>query len=362
MDNSKKMRGQLSYIDTLRTIVAIVGALLIVCVLVFFVSSDPLQAMEAFLTGPFSSLRRMGNVVETAIPLIFTGLAVMLLQRSGFFNLAMEGAFFIGSAIAAAVALTLPLALPAGMILLIASIAGALAGAIICGIPALLQVKCQANVLVTSLMLNYICLHVGLFLITHFFQDPSMNTNVSFPFPTGVEFITMIPGTRINTGLIVVVVAIFLVWLLLNKTAYGFKVTMVGKNPIMAQYSGMKIGQLIITSSLIGGLLAGLGGAVDLLGMYPRFQYTGLTGYGWDGILVAIVARHKAQYVPIAALLLAYMRIGADVMSIRSDVPAEMIMIIQAIIIVLISAQAILGNYKKKLVIQEARISEQEVM
>lgn len=354
-----KNKSKLGLVEALRTCVAVGVSLLLVCIVVFLISETPGAALFDFLVGPLTSLRRFGNVIEACVPLMFTGLSVMLLQRAGLFNLAMEGAFFIGSVAATASALTLHL--PDKLNLIVALIVASLAGAIVCGIPALLKVKCNANVLVTSLMLNYVCLYFGMWIIVDFFADPKMNSNYSYAFPEGMLLAKLFPKTRINTGIIICAVCIFLVWLLLNKTSFGYKVTMVGKNERMARYSGMNIGQLIVGSSLIGGVLAGLGGGVDLFGMYPRFQYSGLPGYGWDGILIAIVARHKAQYVPFAALFLAYLRTGADIMSRNNDIPSEMIKIIQAIVIVLISAQAILSSYRRSIIVQEAKEYEQEV-
>lgn len=350
-------KSKLSYIEALRTCVAVGASLIIVCIVVFLISSTPTSALSDFIIGPLTSIRRFGNVIEASVPLMFTGLSVILLQRAGLFNLAMEGAFFIGTVAATAAALLLNL--PPLLTLICALAAGALAGAVVCAIPTVLKVKCEANVLVTSLMLNYICLYFGMYIIVNYFQDPKMNSNYSYMFPEGVALGKLFSKTRINAGIIICLACIILVWLLLNKTSFGYKVTMVGKNSRMAAYSGMNIGRLIIGSSVVGGLLAGLGGAVDLFGMYQRFQYSGLTGYGWDGILIAIVARQKAQYVPFAALFLAYLRTGADIMSRNSDIPSEMIKIIQAIVIVLISAQAILSAYKKKLIVQEARQNEQ---
>jgi len=352
-----KTKSKLSYVEALRTCVAIGVSLLIVCIIVFIISDAPILALSDFLFGPLTSIRRFGNVIEASVPLMFTGLAVILLQRAGLFNLAMEGAFFIGSVAATAVSLSLNL--PPLLTLTCALAAGAVAGGITCAIPTVLKVKCEANVLVTSLMLNYICLYFGMYVIVNFFQDPKMNSNYSYKFGKGVELGKLFSKTRINSGILICIACIIIVWLLLNKTSFGYKITMVGKNPKMAKYSGMNIGKLVIGSSIVGGMIAGLGGAVDLFGMYQRFQYSGLTGYGWDGILIAIVARQKAQYVPFAALFLAYMRTGADIMSRNSDIPSEMIKIIQAIVIVLISAQAILSGYKKKLIVQEARESEQ---
>ena len=356
MIRKKQLGNKLAVIEAMRTAVAIVVSLIIVFVIIFMISETPIAAIREFVFGPLTSIRRIGNVIEASVPLMFTGLAVILLQRSGLYNLAMEGAFFMGAV--ASTAISLMLDMPAGMNLLFSCIAGCVAGGIICAVPTVLKVKCEANVLVTSLMMNYICLYLGFYVVINFFQDPKMNSNYSFKFAENVQFRELFSKTRINSGLILCFICVALVWLLLNKTSFGYKVTMVGKNAIMTKYAGMNIGKLIISSSIIGGALAGLGGSVDLFGMYNRFQYSGLAGYGWDGILIAIVARHKVQYVPIAALFLAYLRIGADVMSIRSDIPSEMIKIIQAVVIVLISAQAILSKYKKQVIIQEAKAGE----
>ena len=233
------------------------------------------------------------------------------------------------------------------------------AGGIVTLIPAVLKVKCHANELVTSLMLNYVCLYLGLYIITAFFYDPQMNSNYSYMFADSMVLPKLFPKTRINTGTIVALVMVGVVWLILNKTSFGYKVTLVGKNETMAKYSGIHAGAMIIGSQILGGVLAGLGSSMELFGMYQRFQYQGLPGYGWDGVLIAIVARYQAKYIPLAALFLAYLRIGADIMSRNTDIPFEIVKIIQAIMIVLISAQAILSKYRQKLVVKEAKELEE---
>jgi simple sugar transport system permease protein len=345
----KKLNIRTKDIETLRSLLAIGISLIIVFSIILIISNNPRLAISSFLFGPVQSLRRFLSIFERSVPLIFTGLSVILLQRSGLFNLAMEGAFFIAAAVSAAVILffNTPLA--------IAILAGGITGAIVCSIPTILKVKCDANVLVTSLMLNYICFYVGLYIIVGHFLDPKINTAFSYKFPENSQLNRLFPVSRINTGIIIALLCVFFVWFLNNKTSFGFKVTMIGQNSKMAKYAGMKIDSLVVFSSMIGGFLAGLGGAIDMFGMYSRFQYTSLTGYGWDGILIAILAKRKSQYVPFAALFLAYMRVGADVMSMKSDVPSEMIAIIQAIIIILVSAQYLLKNYKKKLTVRETK-------
>ena len=148
---------------------------------------------------------------------------------------------------------------------------------------------------------------------------------------------------------------VLVIWVIVNRTPFGFKANLVGENFNMANYAGINSGLVIILTQILGGMLAGLGGATELFGMYQRFQYSALPGYGWDGVLIAIVARRKVQYVPFAALFLSYLRIGADIMSRNSDIPFEIVNIIQAVMVLLISATAILSGYKKKLIIKETK-------
>ena len=111
---------------------------------------------------------------------------------------------------------------------------------------------------------------------------------------------------------------------------------------------------MIILSQVLGGAIAGIGGSVEVMGMYERFQWTSLPGYGWDGVILAILARNKPQYVPLAAIFLSYLRVGASTMASNTDVPKELITVIQAIMIMLITATALLKGMKQKMVIKEA--------
>lgn len=349
----KNKKPRSAYVEMLRTMIAILISLAIVFAIILMISSQPLSALGDFIFGPLTSVRRFGNVIEGMTPLMFTGLAVIILFKPGLFNLSMEGAFFMGAVAACAASLGLGLS---GKAALIAAIfVAAIAGGIVCFIPGVLKVKTGSNELVTSLMLNYTCLYVGLWIITAFFYDPTQNSNYSYKFPDGATLSRILPGTRINSGTVIALVTVILIWFVVNKTPFGFKANLVGENNHMADYSGINSGRIIILTQILGGMLAGLGGATELFGMYTRFQYSSLPGYGWDGVLIAIVARRKVQYVPFAALFLSYLRIGADIMSRNSDIPFEIVNIIQAVMVLMISATAILSGYKKKLIIRETK-------
>ncbi|MEG0641280.1 MAG: ABC transporter permease, partial [Clostridium sp.] len=165
----------------------------------------------------------------------------------------------------------------------------------------------------------------------------------------------IIQGTRLHFGLILAILAIILTYLFLYRSKWGYSIRMTGLNNNFAEYSGINTAKVIIYSQIIGGALAGIGGATEVLGMYDRFQWQSLPGIGFDGILVAILARNNPLFVPLGAIFLAYLRVGADVMSRSSDVPSEVIILIQAIMIMLIAAQRFLSKYKHKMVVKESK-------
>ncbi|MCR2805133.1 ABC transporter permease [Paenibacillus soyae] len=342
----------LKYFDAIRTLISVAIALVIAFIIIAFVSEDPLGTIGIFLTGPLSSAAQLGNVVEMAIPLMFTGLSVVLLFRSGMFNLGAEGLFYISGLVAAVIAIYGSMngfLHPAAAIL-----AGAVVGALLSAIPGIMKAKWNADVLVTSLMFNSILAGVGLYFLNYHLRDAAAFANVSYKFQETALLAKLIPGTRIHAGLILVLLCILATHYFMYHTRWGYELRMTGSNRSFAEFSGIKTGRVIVTVHLIAGLLAGMGGSVEVLGMYTRFQWTDLPGYGLDGALVALLAKNNPLSVIGAALFLAYIRIGADQMSILSDVPAELVSIIQAVIILLISAEQFLKMWKNRKLLKEA--------
>lgn len=342
----------LKYFDAIRTLISVAIALVIAFLIIAFVSEQPVESIQLFMLGPLSSTAQIGNVIEMAIPLMFTGLSVVLLFRSGMFNLGAEGLFYIAGLIAAVIAIhfTLnPFLHP-----VVAILAGAIVGALLSAIPGIMKAKWNADVLVTSLMFNSILFGVGLYFLNYHLRDVAAFANVSFKFQETAKLATIVPGTRIHTGLILVLLCIMATHYFMYHTKWGYELRMTGSNRAFAEFSGIKTGRVIIMVHLIAGFLAGMGGSVEVLGMYSRFQWSDLPGYGLDGALVALLAKNNPLSVIGAALFLAYIRIGADQMSIMSDVPAELVSIIQAVIILLISAEQFLKMWKNRKLLKEA--------
>ncbi|WP_336789947.1 ABC transporter permease [Paenibacillus sp. MMO-177] len=344
------------HFEKIRTIAVIAISLLLTLIVIAVVSDDPLRTMVVFLTEPVSSVSHIGNVVEMAIPLMFTGLSVALLFRANLFNLGAEGLFYFAGIVASAIAVHFTLS---SFVHPIAAIlAGGLTGALLSAIPGILKAKWNVNELVTSLMFNSILFGVGLYFLNYKLRDPQAFVNASYKFHTTAMLNNLVPGTRIHIGLILAVLSVVAVHYYLYKTKWGYELRMTGSNRSFAEYSGINTTKVIIVVHLIAGFLAGMGGSVEVLGMYNRFQWTGLPGYGLDGALVALLAKNNPLSVIGAALFLAYIRIGADQMARMSDVPAELISIVQAVIILLISAEQFLKFWKTRMLLKEAGIRE----
>ncbi|MBL7006615.1 MAG: ABC transporter permease [Spirochaetia bacterium] len=338
--------------ESLRTVLAIAISLIIALITILLVSDMPGAALKAFLFGPLDSMRHFGNVLEMMIPLIFTGLAVGVMFQADQFNLGAEGAFFMGAVVSAFVAIQWPM--PSFIHPVVTIFMGGLTGAVFCGIPALLKVKWGASELVSSLMFNYIAFFFGLYLINYFLRDINAGAMVSFLLPATAKLPFIIPKTRVHFGLIIAFFAVAVMYFFNYRTRWGYKNQLTGFNSLFAEYAGIKTAAVVISAQLIGGFIAGAGGSIELLGLYRRFSWQNLPGYGWSGVIVAILARRNPAYIPLAAFFLAYLRIGADLMSRQSDVQNEIVAIIQGVMIVLIAAAGFLEKAQYKMVFRDA--------
>lgn len=342
--------------DVAKTAAAVLLSFVATILLICLVSSTPLQTIKDFFLGPFATVRRMGNIVEMAIPIIFTSCGICIMYTTGHINMGSSGCFYIGGLAASAVAFTV--SLPAGIHPVLCLMIGGGIGALVAAIPAILRIKWEINEVVSSLMLNYIVVFLGTWILRTFMLDPEAGFNASLAYRESALLPPLIPGTRIHGGLLIAVAVVIFSWLFLKKTKWGYQIRMMGINSRFAVYSGMGVTAILMASQLLGGFLAGLGGATECLGMYTRFEWAAAPTTGFDGIMVAAISKRNPSMVPIAALFLAYIRVGADVISRTSDVPAEIVSIIQALIIMLVGAQMFLSGLRHK---QIVRASERQL-
>jgi simple sugar transport system permease protein len=346
MNSSKKY-------DILRTVLSISIALLISFIIIFLTSDEPVKAILELLTGPLKSTRRIGNVIEAMIPLIFTGVGISIMFSASQINLAGEGSFHIGGLVATYIAVNT--ALPGSISPFVCILVAGCFGSLITAVPAVMKIKTDSDVLVSSLMMNYLMTFFASYILSYFLRDPSAGAVVSYAIPADIQLSAIFPGTRIHAGLFIALAVAVFGYIFLFKTKIGYEIRVTGENVNFARYSGINVLKVSLISQLLGGFIFGIGGGVEILGMYNRFSWTTSLGYGWDAIIIATLAKKNPLYVPFAAFFLAYLRTGASKMSIVANVPTEIITVTQGIIILLVVAEQFLSKYKHKMIAKEAK-------
>ena len=332
--------------NILRTGAALFIAFMTAFLIIALCSAEPILSIRTFVIGPFSQGRYIGNIIELVIPLIFSGLAMSVLFKAALFNLGAEGVFYISGALISTVAIFIPM--PVGLHQTVIILMGSVVGIVVMLIPGYLKAKYNASELVTSLMLNNILFGLGTYLLSRFLRDPTVGAQVSYRFEPTALLPRIIPGTRIHLGLVIALVCIVLVYFFIYKTKWGYEIRITGANKKFAGYSGINTFKVIVLAHVVAGILAGMGGAVQVIGIHRRFEWVSLPGYGFDGAMIAMLANNDPLGVLGAAMFVAYLRIGADMVARLSDVPTEMISILQCIILLLVSAERFLHRYKRK--------------
>jgi simple sugar transport system permease protein len=324
--------------ETGRAVGALAIALAVAFVVVLLTSKAPFDALTVLLTQIPQKPRTIGLWLDDAAKLTVTGLAFSLVFQARQFSMGVQGQVYVG-AIAAAYVATSPLGASwAGIPLGIA--AAMLAGAIWGFIPGIAKAKLGANEIVSSLMLNYIAIELCNYLVRAQMPKPQPGVLETTHFPDTAVFPQLFSGiARLDLGAIFALVAVAIVWFALYRTNWGLKLRLVGHNSRFAEYSGIKSTFIMVSAMTAAGALGGLLGSMFVQGQsYGKLIVLFEGGVAFEGILVAIVARSRPLAVPIVALFYGYLRQGAQLMNIRTDVPAEVIGVVTAIIILLVSS------------------------
>ena len=211
----------MDYFSAIRIAAALLLSLLIVFVIILFVSEMPGVAIQKLMTGPLETKRSFFNVIVRGIPLVFTGLGLTLCLKSGIFNISSDASFYMGAVVATAIAISWPLPNIIHQFALIA--AAAVVGGLISMLPVIVNKYTRVNPVVLAIMANSIFYYFGLSIISSFFLEKSGSWG-SYKFPDDARLGTMIKGTSLHYGFVIVIVVTIFVIFLMNKTSFGYKV------------------------------------------------------------------------------------------------------------------------------------------
>ena len=304
------------------------------------------------LQGEFGAIIRPGfdplngqlatTLSETTI-LIFAGLAVAVAFRAGIFNIGAQGQLVMG-ALATAIGLLYVAPYVSGtvgtLVMLSVGIAiGATAGGAFAAIPGLLLAYAEANEVITTIMLNFVATAIALYLAANRFKDPESFANQTVSLPDFALFPNVIFEPRDDFSMVALafaIVLVFVIWYLLTRTSLGYDIRTSGIQPRAAEYAGVNAERTVVTSMVLSGALAGVGGAVYVLMVLGKFQ-TGVPDYGFDGITVSILAGNSPLGVGFAALLFGVLKSGSIVVDVGSDVPPQLVGVLRGLIILFVA-------------------------
>ena len=344
----------------LYTVLAIVLGIIIGSIILIVSGTNPIEAYKVIFFGAFGKPKYISWTIVKAVPLILTGLSVAFAFNTGLFNIGAEGQYIVGSIGALVVGLLLDL--PPVLHGLVALLAGALCGYIWGALVGILKAKFQVNEVISSIMMNWIAFYLSNYLLS-FPLLRNIESDNSYPIKKSAsikilgswkaseagkavlannKFLRDILNPPVNFGIIIAIVAAIVIWYILKKTTLGYELRAVGFNQKAAEYGGISINKSIVTSMGIAGILAGLAGAITVLGVSGDIGImAGQEGYGFDGMAVALIAGNNPLGTIPAALLYAGLTYGGGKLT-TIGTYSEVVNIIVGIMILFIAMPKLL--------------------
>lgn len=298
-----------------------------------------MDALAAFWDGAFGSAFALWSATFVrATPLLLVGLAVALAFRAGILNIGAEGQLLVGAAAATALALALP-GLPRPAVIGGMVVVGAAAGAAWAGIAALLRRRFGVLEVISTIMFNFVALHLVSWLVRGPLQEPTRIYPQSATLAASGRWPLLLPGQRVHLGFVLGVVLAGLVWWLLSRTAAGFRVRAVGAGERAAvSAGGVDAGRTMAGAFLASGALAGIAGASEVGGVTWAL-YEGISpGYGYTAIAVALLARLDARWVVVSALFFGALEAGAAAMQRDAGIPSVVVQVAVGLVILAVLA------------------------
>jgi len=305
-------------------------------IIMLFANVNPLTAYAGMLQESIGSFYGLSETLVKATPLIIAGLAVSVAFRMQIWNIGAEGQLLMGAIGAAWVALYS--GIEGYLILPVMFVTAALFGGLWAGVAGVLKAKLRVNEIIVTLLMNYIAISVVSFLVYGPWKDPK-----GFNFPISQKFsefarLGSLFDTRLHYGFILALVLVVLMYILMEKTIWGYEIRVIGNNPNAAKYAGIKIDKNIIGVLFLSGALAGVAGFSEVAGIQFRMQEGISSGYGYTAIIVAWLAGRSAIGVLIVSIIMSIILVGGDSLQILMGLPVAFVNLFQGLILFFILA------------------------
>lgn len=335
-------------IGVIQTIASIAAALILSIVIasgiIILAGEKPATVFIAIAKGAFGSQRAVVDTLTKSTPLLFTALATIFAFRARVWNIGQEGQLYAGAMGVTFIILNFP-PMPAAIyipLLLVASIVG---GALWAAIPAILKAKYKVNEIITTVMLNYVIQYFCTYLLNGPWQEPASHYYNTIKFPESSNLPTLF-GTRLHLGFVIAILLALVSNFVLWKMKLGFEIRAMGSNITAAKYKGINPQRITMIVMLISGAISGLAGGVEVLGIHHKLIFGFSKGFGFTGILIALLGRLHPLGAILAAIFFGALRNGSVAMTIYSKVSTELVTLIMGLIIIMLLFSEAVFKYR----------------
>lgn len=359
MENNLKVKKKSFIDDAVKfSLLSILLGLLVGAIVLVISGNSPIKAYGAMIEGIFGKPKYIAWTIIKATPYILTGLSIAFAFKTGLFNIGAEGQFIIGALVATLVgySIQLPAIIHIPLTMILAGLAGGLWGSI----AGFLKSKFGINEVIATIMLNWIAFYLSNFMVSNSFisvENSEASVNIQESASIGIDWLKGLvgPATSVNWGIIISIILVFVIWFVLTKTTLGFELRAVGHNKDAAEYAGIDVGKSILKSMAIAGLLAGVAGAIQVMGVTHNITVLAAQeGYGFDGIAVALIANSNPIGVIFSGLLFGAFKYGGIKMQ-SVNAPSEVINIVIGSIVYFIALSNGLRILYKKMKEKKAK-------
>ena len=313
---------------------SIVLAFLVGSLVILLIGESPLNTFKLMFTGAFGSSVNITNTLLKTTTLSLSGLSYAFAYRCGLINIGAEGQMYMGALGATVVILFMPG--PAWLVVLVSLIVGFICGGLWGLLVGFLKVKFGANEVITTVMLNYVAAYIVQWMVCNPIQDPNSSAAQTIMFDKKYWLPSIIPGTKLHIGFVIMILCLVFFGIFLWKTTPGFAMRIVGQNNKAAAYAGIDVNKNALMAMFMAGGFAGLGGAVEVLGVQHRLLKGMASNFGFDGIAIALLGGNAPFGMFLAGILMGALKNGGTAMQMFSKVPTSVADLIRALVIVFV--------------------------
>lgn len=312
-------------------VIAVLGAFLVSAVVIAALGHDPVVAFRSILTTSFKSSFGFVETVHKWVPLVLQAIAFTIPLAAGKYNIGGEGQLLVGATASAAVGIVL-FDLPMPLLLPMLLVAGTLAGGLWAWIAAWLMNRFRINEILSTVLLNFVSFGVVDYVASEVWSDAAAGHPSTTPIGDGGR-LPLIGTPPMHTGVLVALLVAVAAAVMMKRSVSGFELRAVGANPRAAQVHGIRTGRIAVGALVVGGLAAGLSGAIEVAGVHGKLLEGVQSNYLLLGIIIGLIARGNIVAVPFVAFGISVLEVGASSMQRSADVPAEMVLIVEALIL-----------------------------